>query len=72
VKTALPEGANAVYEIVVDGLDLAAVEEATRVGIRAACRPEVLRIAAGNYGGKLGPYHLHLHKLLNNTSPSTH
>ena len=23
-----------------------------------------LRIAAGNYGGKLGPYHFHLHRLL--------
>ena len=40
------------------------VEEATRVGVRAACRPGVLRITAGNYGGKLGPFHLHLHKLL--------
>jgi formylmethanofuran--tetrahydromethanopterin N-formyltransferase len=64
VTTALPEGANAVYEIVIDGLDLAAVEEATRVGVRAACRPGVLRISAGNYGGHLGPFHLHLHRLL--------
>src|SRR5262249_8824573 len=64
VKSELPEGANAVYEIVIDGVDLAAVEEATRVGVRAACRPGVLRITAGNYGGKLGPFHLHLHKLL--------
>jgi formylmethanofuran--tetrahydromethanopterin N-formyltransferase len=64
VTSALPEGANAVYEIVIDGIDLAAVEEATRVGVRAACRPGVLRITAGNYGGKLGPHHLHLHKLL--------
>src|SRR5436305_6357670 len=65
VASALPEGANAVYEIVIDGLDLAAVEEATRAGVRAACRPGVLRISAGNYGGKLGPFHLHLHQLLN-------
>jgi formylmethanofuran--tetrahydromethanopterin N-formyltransferase len=64
VESALPEGANATYEIVIDGLDLAAVEEATRVGVRAACIPGVLRISAGNYGGKLGPFHLHLHKLL--------
>jgi formylmethanofuran--tetrahydromethanopterin N-formyltransferase len=64
VESALPEGANAVYEIVIDGIDLPAVEEATRVGVRAACRPGVLRIAAGNYGGKLGPFHLHLHQLL--------
>jgi formylmethanofuran--tetrahydromethanopterin N-formyltransferase len=64
VPTSLPEGANAVYEIVIDGVDLAAVEVATRVGVRAACRPGVLRITAGNYGGKLGPHHLHLHHLL--------
>jgi formylmethanofuran--tetrahydromethanopterin N-formyltransferase len=64
VKSALTEGINAVYEIVIDGVDLAAVEEATRVGVRAACRPGVLRISAGNYGGNLGPFHLHLHKLL--------
>jgi formylmethanofuran--tetrahydromethanopterin N-formyltransferase len=64
VKSALPEGAGAVYEIVIDGLDLAAVEEATRIGVPAACLPGVLGISAGNYGGKLGPFHLHLHKLL--------
>jgi formylmethanofuran--tetrahydromethanopterin N-formyltransferase len=64
VKTELPETAGAVYEIVFDGLDLPAVEEATRVGVRSACRPGVLRITAGNYGGKLGPHHLHLHRLL--------
>jgi formylmethanofuran--tetrahydromethanopterin N-formyltransferase len=64
VNSVLEEGTNAVYEIVIDGLDLAAVEEATRVGIRAACRGGITSISAGNYGGKLGPYHLHLHKLL--------
>jgi formylmethanofuran--tetrahydromethanopterin N-formyltransferase len=64
VNTALPDGANATYEIVIDGLDLAAVEEATRVGVRAACVSGVVCITAGNYGGKLGPFHLHLHKLL--------
>jgi len=64
VKSALPLAANATYEIVIDGLDLPAVEEATRVGVRAACIPGVVGITAGNYGGKLGPFHLHLHKLL--------
>jgi formylmethanofuran--tetrahydromethanopterin N-formyltransferase len=64
VKSALDEGIGAVYEIVLDGLDLTSVEEATRAGVRAACRPGVRRISAGNYGGKLGPFHLHLHKLL--------
>ena len=64
VKSALPDGANAVYELVIDGVDQQAVEEATRVGIRAACIPGVLGITAGNYGGNLGPVHLHLHRLL--------
>jgi formylmethanofuran--tetrahydromethanopterin N-formyltransferase len=64
VKSSLPGNANAVYEIVIDGLGLSAVEDATRVGIHAACLPGVLAITAGNYGGKLGPFHLHLHKLL--------
>lgn len=64
VDSALPEGVNAVLEIVIDGLDEASVREATRVGIEAACRSGVLRISAGNYGGKLGQYHFHLHKIL--------
>jgi formylmethanofuran--tetrahydromethanopterin N-formyltransferase len=64
VKTALPEGVNAVYELVFDGVDQNAVEEATRVGVRAACVPGVRGITAGNYGGNLGPVHLYLHKLL--------
>jgi formylmethanofuran--tetrahydromethanopterin N-formyltransferase len=63
-KSDLSDGCNAVYEIVIDGLDLPAVEEAMRVGIRAACSPGVLGISAGNYGGKLGPFHLHLRRLL--------
>lgn len=63
VKTALPEGTNAVYEIVIDGVDLPSVEEATRVGVRAACIPGIIKITAGNYGGNLGPFHIHLHKL---------
>src|SRR5262245_19828889 len=47
VKSELGEGVGAVYEIVLDGVDLPSVEEATRVGVRAACRPGVVRISAG-------------------------
>jgi formylmethanofuran--tetrahydromethanopterin N-formyltransferase len=65
VTSALPEGVNAVYELVFDGLDLATVENATREGLNAATRcPGVKGITAGNYGGKLGPHHIHLCKLL--------
>lgn len=71
VDSALPEGVNAVLEIVIDGLDEASVREATRVGVQAACRTGVRRISAGNYGGKLGQYHFHLHKIMDGavTSP---
>jgi formylmethanofuran--tetrahydromethanopterin N-formyltransferase len=64
VKTALPEGVNAVLEIVIDGLDVGAVEEATRVGILAACIPGIRRITAGNYGGSLGQFKIELHRVL--------
>lgn len=64
VRSALPDGVNAVYEIVIDGIDLAAIETAMRVGLEAACRPGVLRLTAGNYGGNLGPFHIRLHELL--------
>jgi formylmethanofuran--tetrahydromethanopterin N-formyltransferase len=64
VATALPEGVNAVYELVIDGIDLESVAAATRTGVNAACGPGVVRISAGNYGGKLGPHHLRLHEIL--------
>jgi formylmethanofuran--tetrahydromethanopterin N-formyltransferase len=63
-KSALPNSVNAVYEIVMDGLDKAAIERATREGVRAACGRGIVAITAGNYGGKLGPFHFHLHQLL--------
>ncbi len=63
-RTALPDGINAVLEIVLDGLDADAVASAMRVGIYAACRPGVRAISAGNYGGKLGPYHFHLRTIM--------
>lgn len=67
-KTLLPEGVTAALEVVIDGLSEEDVAEAMRVGIRAACKAgknKGLRaITAGNYGGKLGPYHFHLHKIL--------
>jgi formylmethanofuran--tetrahydromethanopterin N-formyltransferase len=63
-KTSLPEGVNSVLEIVLDGLDAPAIASAMKVGIDAACRPGVHSITAGNYGGKLGPYHFHLRKIM--------
>jgi formylmethanofuran--tetrahydromethanopterin N-formyltransferase len=57
-----------VMEIVIDGLTEADVAEAMRVGMQAGiaigASGGLLRISAGNYGGKLGPFHFHLRKLL--------
>ncbi len=63
--TQVPKGVNSVYEIVMNGLTLESVEKAMGEGIRAAAKvPGVLRISAGNYGGKLGPMKVYLHKIL--------
>ncbi len=64
VESDLVEGANCAYEIVIDGVEEAAVGEAMRVAIETAAGEGVLAIGAGNYGGKLGKFHFHLHKLL--------
>jgi len=63
VTSALPPDVNAVLEIVVDGLDRQAIEASLRAGIDAACRPGVVEITAGNYGGKLGKHHFHLQQI---------
>ena len=67
VESQLSAEVGAVLEIVIDVRDVESIEEATRVGIRAACRGRnhgVLRISAGNYGGNLGPYHFKLREIL--------
>jgi formylmethanofuran--tetrahydromethanopterin N-formyltransferase len=63
-ETALPEGVNSVLEIVINGTDAESIAGAMRVGIGAACRDGVVSISAGNYGGKLGPHHFHLRKIM--------
>lgn len=64
-NSALPEGTNAVYEIVIDGLSEKSVREAMRAGLHAACQCQGLTlITAGNYGGKLGPHHFPLRDLV--------
>lgn len=60
----LDTGINSVLEIVIDGLSLVAVENAMRVGMTAAAKPGIKKIAAGNYGGDLGQYHIQLYQLL--------
>jgi formylmethanofuran--tetrahydromethanopterin N-formyltransferase len=63
----LGTGIRSVLEIVIDGLSDADVAAAMRVGIASVVElgPDrgARRISAGNYGGKLGPFHFHLHEL---------
>lgn len=68
VKSELSDDIGSVLEIVIDGLDEESINEAMRVGIRAACSfgsaKGICSISAGNYGGNLGPHLFHLRKLL--------
>jgi formylmethanofuran--tetrahydromethanopterin N-formyltransferase len=67
-KSELTPETRCVLEIVIDGLTAADVAAAMCAGIVAGValgsRGGLLRISAGNYGGKLGPFHFHLHKLV--------
>ena len=66
VATDMPADARCAYEIVIDGLSLDAVERATAIGLNAAlrCRDNLVAVTSGNYGGKLGPFHIRLHDVL--------
>ncbi|MEM3360376.1 MAG: formylmethanofuran--tetrahydromethanopterin N-formyltransferase [Candidatus Bathyarchaeia archaeon] len=64
----LPENVSCVYEIVINGLTVEAVKKAMSEGIKTAAKvPGVIRISAGNYGGKLGPYKVFLKEALDMT-----
>jgi len=65
--TRLTQEIGCVLEIVIDGLELGQVEEAMRRGMKAAARPGVRQITAGNYGGNLGQYKIGLHALMSGT-----
>jgi formylmethanofuran--tetrahydromethanopterin N-formyltransferase len=60
----VPDGVESVFEIVIDGLALEPVSEAMRVGLLAAAEAGASHVTAGNYGGNLGPHHIHLRDLM--------
>jgi formylmethanofuran--tetrahydromethanopterin N-formyltransferase len=64
VESQLHPACNYAYEVVVDGIDEASISAALAVAARAAAGDGVVAITAGNYGGKLGKFHFHLHQLL--------
>jgi len=67
-KTDLSPEIESVMEIVIDGLTKEDIAQAMRVGIQAVCdlgaANGIKRISAGNYGGKLGPFHFHLQEIM--------
>jgi formylmethanofuran--tetrahydromethanopterin N-formyltransferase len=59
--TQVPGNVKSIYEIVINGLDLESVKKAMSEGIKAAVKVEgVVKISAGNYGGKIGPMKIFL------------
>jgi len=61
----VPDKVNTVYEIVIDGLSLDSIKRAMAAGVKAAVKVQgVVRISAGNYGGKLGSYRADLREVL--------
>jgi len=61
----VPDNVNSVYEIVINGLNSKVVKRAMAKGIRAAVKvPGVVKISAGNFGGKLGPFRAYLKEVL--------
>src|SRR4051812_43977513 len=61
VQTRLPDGVVSVQEIILNGSDLAAIVAATQAAIAASKDvPSLLRISAGNYGGRLGKSFIYL------------
>ena len=66
-RSELRDEERSVLEIVIDGLREEDVAAAMRAGMAAVvargAQAGVTRISAGNYGGKLGPFHFRLHAL---------
>jgi len=68
VDSELGPDVECVLEIVIDGLTEEAVRHSMQAGLRAVCAVGaaggILRLSAGNYGGKLGKFHFPLRALL--------
>ena len=66
-KTKLSKSNESVLEIVIDGTNEKEISLAMKKGINIICKKfnkGIKAISAGNYGGKLGPYHFHLRNIM--------
>jgi len=58
----LPKGVGSVMEVIINGHDLECIAAATQRAIRASQdTPGLVKISAGNYGGRLGKSFIYLH-----------
>lgn len=63
-ESCVPDGVGYIAEIVFNGVSLEAIKEATKAGIEAVLAVDgVVKISAGNYGGKLGDFKINLQEL---------
>lgn len=66
-ESKVPEGVEYIPEIVINGVSLEAVRRAMRAGIESVCTVDgVVKVSAGNYGGKLGKHKIWLKDVLSN------
>jgi formylmethanofuran--tetrahydromethanopterin N-formyltransferase len=64
-ESKVPEGVTSIPEIVVNGISLDRVKQAMKASIKAVKDMNgVVKISAGNYGGKLGKHRIYLRELL--------
>jgi formylmethanofuran--tetrahydromethanopterin N-formyltransferase len=60
-ESQVPPEVQSISEIIINGHDLETVQQATRAAIAASIdTPGLVRISAGNYGGRLGKNFIHL------------
>ena len=61
--TLVPDGVDALFEVVIDGVSEEGVREAMRRGLHAAAASGATHVTAANFGGKLGEFHFPLSEL---------
>jgi formylmethanofuran--tetrahydromethanopterin N-formyltransferase len=60
-QSKVPAGVGSIMEIIMNGHDLPTIEKATHAAIAAAVdTPDLVKISAGNYGGRLGKSFIYL------------
>ena len=54
-ESKVPDGVNSIMEVIINGHDLPTIARATQAAINASVQtPGLVKISAGNYGGRLG------------------